>query len=155
MGFNLWVLRAERLPVAYPNDSSVHLQMVTFAGHLLSSGQFPLDHWYPYLSLGSPFFVQYQSASAILTGALGQVVGAQQAFSWTLYLLLSLWPVCIYFSGRLLGLGSVDVGSFGGDLTTVVQHHGLRLRGPELRGYRERRVVPTLGDVDTSLGVGL
>ena len=67
--FNLWVLRAERLPVAYPNDSSVHLQMVAFAQHLLSSGQFPLDHWYPYLSLGSPFFVQYQSASAIITGA--------------------------------------------------------------------------------------
>lgn len=104
VGFNLWVLRAERLPVAYPNDSSVHLQMVMLARHLLSSGQFPLDHWYPNLSLGSPFFVQYQSASAILTGALGQVVGARQAFSWTLYLLLSLWPVCVYYTGRLLGL---------------------------------------------------
>lgn len=102
--FNLSVLRAERLPVAYPNDSAVHLQMVTLAGHLLSSGQFPLDHWYQFLSLGSPYFVQYQSASAILTGALGQLVGAHQAFSWTLYLLLSLWPLCIYWSGRLLGL---------------------------------------------------
>ncbi len=101
--FNLWVLRAERMPVAYPNDSSVHLQMVTLAGHLLSSGQFPLDHWYQLLSLGSPYFVQYQSASAILTGALGQLVGYQQAFSWTLYLLLSLWPLCIYWSARLLG----------------------------------------------------
>jgi hypothetical protein len=102
--FNLWVLRAERLPVAYPNDSSVHLQMVALAQHLLAHGQFPLDHWYPYLSLGSPFFVQYQSASAIATGALGSVIGAQQAFSWTLYLLLSLWPICIYWSGRLFGL---------------------------------------------------
>jgi putative flippase GtrA len=101
--FNLWILRTERLPVAYPNDSSVHLQMVTLAGHLLSSGQFPLDHWYQLLSLGSPYFVQYQSASAILTGALGQLVGYQQAFSWTLYLLLSLWPLCIYWSARLLG----------------------------------------------------
>ena len=101
--FNLWVLRAERLPVAYPNDSAVHLQMVTLAQHLLSNGQFPLDHWYPYLSQGSPFFVQYQSASAILAGALGQVIGPQQALSWTLYLLLSLWPLCIYWSGRLLG----------------------------------------------------
>ena len=101
--FNLWVLRAERLPVAYPNDSSVHLQMVSFAQHLLSSGQFPLDHWYPYLSQGSPFFVQYQSASAIITGALGQVIGPQQAFSWTLYLLLALWPLSIFWAGRLLG----------------------------------------------------
>ena len=101
--FNLWVLRAERLPVAYPNDSAVHLQMVVFAHHLLSNGQSPFDHWYPFLSLGSPYFVQYQSFSAILTGALGQVIGPQQAFSWTLYLLLSLWPLCIYWSGRLLG----------------------------------------------------
>jgi putative flippase GtrA len=101
--FNLWVLRAERLVIAYPNDSSVHMQMVTVSQHLLSTGQSPLDHWYPYLSLGSPYFVQYQSASAILTGALGQVVGPQQAFAWTLYLLLSLWPLCIYWSGRLLG----------------------------------------------------
>jgi putative flippase GtrA len=101
--FNLWVLRAERLPVAYPNDSAVHSQMVTFAQHLLSAGQSPLDHWYPYLTLGSPYFVQYQSFSAIATGALGQVIGPAQAFSWTLYLLLSLWPICIYCAGRLLG----------------------------------------------------
>lgn len=101
--FNLWILRAERLPVAYPNDSAVHLQMVTFAQHLLSAGQFPLDRWYPYLTQGSPYFVQYQSASAILTGALAQVIGPQQAVAWTLYLLLSLWPLCIYWSARLLG----------------------------------------------------
>ncbi len=101
--FGLWVLRAERLAVAYPNDSSVHSQMVTFSQHLLSAGQFPLDHWYPYLSLGSPYFVEYQSFSAILTGALGELVGSAHAFSWTLYLLLSLWPISVYWSGRLLG----------------------------------------------------
>jgi hypothetical protein len=101
--FNLWVLRAERLPVSYPNDSAVHYQMVAFAQHLLSNGQLPFTHWYPFLSLGSPYFVQYQSFSAILTGALGHVIGTQQAFAWTLYLLLSLWPLCIYWSGRLLG----------------------------------------------------
>jgi hypothetical protein len=101
--FNLWVLRAERLPVAYPNDSAVHSQMVSFSQHLLSSGHLPFDNWYPFLSLGSPYFVQYQSFSAIATGALGQIIGPQQAFSWTLYLLLSFWPVCIYWAGRLLG----------------------------------------------------
>jgi hypothetical protein len=101
--FGLWVLRAERLVVVYPNDSAVHLQMVALAQHLLSAGQFPLDRWYPYLSLGSPYFVQYQSVSAIITGALGELIGAQHAFSWTLYLLLSLWPLSVYWSGRLLG----------------------------------------------------
>ncbi|HEY5111014.1 MAG TPA: hypothetical protein VII67_01655 [Acidimicrobiales bacterium] len=101
--YNLWELRAERLVVAYPNDSSLHYQMLSVAHHLLAEGQFPLDHWYPYLSLGSPFFVQYQSASAILGGALAGVVGTHLAFSWSLYLLLSLWPICVYYSARLLG----------------------------------------------------
>ena len=100
--FNLWVLRAERFPVAYPNDSAVHLQMVAFAQHLLSSGQFPLDHWYPYLSQGSPFFVQYQSASAIITGAMGQLIGPQQALLDVVSAFVT-WPLCIYWTGRLLG----------------------------------------------------
>jgi hypothetical protein len=103
IAFSLWVVRAERLVVAYPNDSAVHLQMVTYAQHILSTGFFPLDRWYPYLSLGSPYFVQYQSFSAILTGALGELVGSAQAYSWTLYLLLSLWPASVYWSARLLG----------------------------------------------------
>ena len=31
------------------------------------------------------------------------MIGPQQAFSWTLYLLLALWPLSIYWAGRLLG----------------------------------------------------
>lgn len=101
--FNLWVFRSELLIVSYPNDSQTHLQMVQVATSLLSHGQLPFDHWYPKLSLGSPFFVQYQSASAVLTGLIGLVVGAKTAFAWTLYLLVAFWPVCVYWSGRLLG----------------------------------------------------
>jgi hypothetical protein len=103
--FNLWVLRSERLVVAYPNDSQTHLQMVQWATSMLSHGLLPFDHWYPHLSLGSPFFVQYQSASAVLAGALGLIVGAQSSYAWTLYLLLALWPLCVFCTGRLLGWG--------------------------------------------------
>jgi hypothetical protein len=103
--FNLWVLRSERLVVSYPNDSQTHLQMVQWATTTLSHGLLPFDHWYPHLSLGSPFFVQYQSASAVLAGALGLIVGAQTSYAWTLYLLLALWPLCVYWTGRLLGWG--------------------------------------------------
>jgi len=101
--FSLWVLRAERLPVAYPNDSGMHLQMTAFASSLFSMGTSPLDHWYPYLSLGSPFFVDYQSFSAILTGIVGHYFGVAQVYAWSLYLLLALWPLCVYWSTRLLG----------------------------------------------------
>ena len=108
--FNLWVLRSERLVVSYPNDSQTHLQMVEVARTMLSHGQLPFDHWYAHLSLGSPFFVQYQSASAVLTGAIGLVFGAQQTFAWSLYLLLALWPICIFVTGRLLGWGRWESG---------------------------------------------
>jgi hypothetical protein len=103
--FNLWVLRSERLVVSYPNDSQTHLQMVQWATSMLSHGLLPFDHWYPHLALGSPFFVQYQSASAVLAGALGLAVGAQTSYAWTLYLLLALWPLCVFWTGRLLGWG--------------------------------------------------
>ncbi len=108
--FNLWVLRSERLIVSYPNDSQTHLQMVQWAQTMLSHGQLPFDHWYAHLSLGSPFFVQYQSASAVLTGAIGLVVGATTAYAWSLYLLLALWPICIYWTGRLLGWSRWECG---------------------------------------------
>jgi hypothetical protein len=106
----LWTQRAERLVVSYPNDSQTHLQMVEFAQRMLSHGLLPFDHWYAQLSLGSPFLVQYQSASAVLTGALGLVLGPRVAFAWTLYLLVALWPLCIYWTGRLLRLGRWESG---------------------------------------------
>lgn len=101
--FNLWSLRAERLIVAYPNDAAMHLQMSTLAGRLLQHGIFPLDHWYGFLSQGSPFFVEYQSFSAIIVGALGQLFSTASVFAWSLYLLLALWPLCVYVSGRIFG----------------------------------------------------
>ncbi|MGC2174148.1 MAG: hypothetical protein WA614_01650, partial [Acidimicrobiales bacterium] len=86
VAYNLWGLRTLALSVAYPNDMAMHLQMITIAKDILSTGKFPLGQWYPYLSLGSPFFVQYQSFSAILTGALGEVIGVHHAIAFTLYL---------------------------------------------------------------------
>ncbi len=103
VAYNLWELRAQSLSVEYANDLGMHLQMITIAKDVLSTGKFPLGQWYPYLSLGSPFFVQYQSFSAILTGALGELIGVHHAIAFTLYLLLALWPICVYWSGRLLG----------------------------------------------------
>lgn len=101
--FNLWVLRVQLVAVSYPNDLAMHTQMVTLAKNVLSTGQFPLGQWYPYLSLGSPFFAQYQSFSAIITGALSKLIGVHPAFVGTSYLLLALWPICVYVSARLLG----------------------------------------------------
>jgi hypothetical protein len=99
---NLW---PETTAAPYLNDSSVHEQMVRFATAQISAGHLPLTEWFPYLNLGSPQFLHYQSFGAMLTALPGLVVGPDLAFRWSLYLLLSLWPVSVYVSARLFGLG--------------------------------------------------
>jgi len=105
VAWNLLSLRAETLGVSYLDDSSVHEQMVRFATAQLRSGHLPLDSWFPFLGLGSPQFLHYQSLPAMLAGVAGLFVGSDAAFRWSLYLLLSLWPVSVYVAARLFGAG--------------------------------------------------
>jgi hypothetical protein len=103
--WSLVSLRAETLGVSYLDDSSLHEQMVRFATQQFASGHLPLTSWFPFLGLGSPQFLHYQSLPAMLTGLGGVVVGPDVAFRWSLYLLLSLWPVSVYLAARLFGAG--------------------------------------------------
>jgi hypothetical protein len=103
VAWNLVSIRAETLGVSYLDDSSVHEQMVRFATVQLRSGHLPLTSWFPFLGLGSPQFVHYQSLPSLLTGLIGLGVGPDAAFRWTLYLLLSLWPLSVYLAARLFG----------------------------------------------------
>lgn len=103
VGFNLWILRAEVLPVLNLNDSAVHLSMVRWALQRIREGHLPFDGWYPYLGLGSSLFHHYQSLPHILTAAIGLAIGPDRAFFGTLYLLLASWPISVYLGARLLG----------------------------------------------------
>jgi hypothetical protein len=103
--WNLVSLRALTVGVAYLNDSSLHEQMVRFATAQLRAGHLPLASWFPFLGEGSPQFLHYQSLPAILTGALGLLTGPDVAFRWSLYLLLSLWPISVYLAARAFGAG--------------------------------------------------
>ncbi len=105
VGWNLASLRALTLGVTYLNDSSVHEQMVRFATTQLRAGHLPLTSWFPFLGEGSPQFLHYQSLPAIVTGLVGLAVGPDVAFRWSLYLLLSLWPISVYLSARAFGAG--------------------------------------------------
>lgn len=104
LGFGLVELWSSKDPVVYPNDSAMHFQMVQFALHQLRTGHFPIDAWYPYLGLGSPHLQNYQGLPATLTAAVAAVIGPAHAFGWSLYLLLSLWPISVYWGARLFGL---------------------------------------------------
>jgi Bacterial membrane protein YfhO len=101
---NLVVLRQESSVVSALNDSSFHEIMVRYATDRLRAGHLPLTGWWPYLGLGSPLFLHYQSLGATLTGLIGLVIGPNVAFSVVLYLGVALWPLCIYLSARIFGL---------------------------------------------------
>jgi len=105
VGWNLASLRALTVGVAYLNDSSLHEQMVRFATAQLRAGRLPLTSWFSFLGEGSPQFLHYQSLPAILTGAVGLLIGPDVAFRWSLYLLLSMWPISVYLSARAFGAG--------------------------------------------------
>jgi hypothetical protein len=103
MVFSAVELRAELTYVPHLNDSAVHAEMVRYAVAQFRAGHFPLDGWFPYLGLGSPVLLHYQSLGVMLTGLIGLGIGANQAFSLTLYLLLVTWPISVYCAGRLFG----------------------------------------------------
>jgi hypothetical protein len=105
VAWNLVSLRALTTRVAYLNDSSLHEQMVRFATAQLRAGHLPLTGWFPFLGEGSPQFLHYQSLPAMLTGLVGLLTGPDVAFRWSLYLLLSLWPISVYLSARMFGSG--------------------------------------------------
>jgi hypothetical protein len=104
-GWSLWSIHATLLSVPYLDDASVHQQMVRFATRSIQSGSNPLTAWFPYLGEGSPQFLHYQSLGAIVTGMFGTVIGANNAFRWSLFLLVGLWPVCIFVTARVARLG--------------------------------------------------
>ncbi len=104
VAWSFWELRAAVSSAQYLDDNSVHEQMVRFAAAQIRAGHDPLSSWFPYLGLGSPQFLHYQSTPAILTGLVGLLTGPDTAFRWSLYLLCCLWPVAIYGSARLLRL---------------------------------------------------
>ncbi len=100
--FNLWALHPNAYVTTYANDSSVHVSMARWANMRIEEGHLPFDGWFPYLDLGAPRFHHYQSLPAIVTGAIGTVVGTDGAFHWLTYLLIALWPICVFFTMRLL-----------------------------------------------------
>ena len=104
MAWGLWQLRPELRAVPYLDDSSLHDQMVRSAAARMSQGHLPLTSWWPYLGLGSPQFLHYQSLPSMMTGVIGTFANPDTVFRWSLYLLLALWPITVYWSGRLFGL---------------------------------------------------
>jgi hypothetical protein len=147
VAWNLVSLRAETLTVAYLDDSSVHEQMVRFATEQFRGGHLPLTSWFPFLGLGSPQFLHYQSLPAMLTGLIGFAIGPDTAFRWTLYVLLSLWPVSVYLCARLFGAARPAAGASAAMAPFLVSATGI--------GYEQHAYVWTGFGVWTQLWASL
>lgn len=135
--FNLVTLRAEATPVWNLNDSAMHAQMVRWADDRIAERHVPFDGWYPNLSLGAPHFHHYQSIPHTLTGTASRAIGADHAFALSLYLLMALWPICVYASARLLGWGrwAAAAGAVVSPLVVSVPGHGYELGSYVWQGY--------------------
>jgi hypothetical protein len=104
-------LRPELTAVPYLDDSSIHEQMVRFASTRIGQGHLPLTSWFPYLGLGSPQFLHYQSLPSMISGVFGTSIDPDTVFRWSMYLLLALWPLVVYWAARLFGLGRWTAGA--------------------------------------------
>lgn len=104
VAFTGWHLRAELSPGHYPHDGSFHLAYLRWATDRLSSGHSPLDGIFPDLGLGFPLFQHYQVLPYIVTAPASWLFGAGQTYAVVQFLLLALWPACVYGSARLLEL---------------------------------------------------
>ncbi len=109
--FNLVALRAEQLPAQNLNDADVHILMIRWAATQLRKGRLPLDGWFPYFGAGSPHFHRYQSLAHITSAFFALIFGADRTYTWSLYILLSFWPVAVYFGVRLFGRSRAEAGA--------------------------------------------
>lgn len=101
--FNLVVLRAATTQVPNLNDGSLHMAMMQVALRDINEGRLPLGGWFPDLGLGSAQFLHYQSLPHVIGALVATIFGTANVYYWSLYLLLSLWPLSVYAGARLLG----------------------------------------------------
>ncbi len=140
--FNLVVLWPEVAVDTPPlNDSVLHRSLVERAAEALERGEDPTDPWVPYFVQGYPLFHHYQHlphlVNALLGQGLGGVVSLSTLFSLLGYLLLSTFPLSIYWSGRRLDFGPLPAASAGlvASLLSTDGLYGLDLGSYVWRGY--------------------
>ena len=104
IGFNLWQLFPETTGGAMAGgDSLLHLLLTKSAVEAIRDGRDVTDHWQP-LSLGFPVFHHFQHlphiASALVHLVTVEAFAIIDIIRWITYLILSLFPLSIFWSLR-------------------------------------------------------
>src|SRR2546425_2953339 len=106
--FNLTQLYSEvAINVPALNDNVLHLANLQSVIQALRAGRDPTDTWLAIITLGYPLFHYYQHLPylppALLVLISGGALSAAVALHWFNYLLLSLFPVSVYWAMRRFG----------------------------------------------------
>ncbi len=137
VAFNLLTLWPE-VGIETPalNDSVLHLTLVERTVDALARGEDPTDHWVSTFVQGYPLAHHYQHlphlVTALLYRALGGAVPLTTLFNGLRYLLLSTFPLSIYWAGRRLGGGPLPA-ALAGSVSSLLSTNGLY--GFELGSY--------------------
>lgn len=112
VSFNLYYLSSEvRIRAPFVNDGIMHLVALERAVTALAAGQDPTDPWLTTMVMGYPLFHYYQHLPYVLPALIQFLLSLifrpapplVALYSWTLYVLLSLFPLSIYWSMRWFG----------------------------------------------------
>ncbi len=108
VGYNLVRLYPEvAIQVPMLNDGVLHRLSLERAFTALTAGEDPTDPWLATLTLGYPLFHHYQHLSYLLPSFLyvliQKLVSMDDLYNWVRYLLLSFFPLSIYWSIRRFG----------------------------------------------------
>ncbi|MBN1139396.1 MAG: YfhO family protein, partial [Anaerolineae bacterium] len=122
----LWPEVAVETPTL--NDSTLHLTLVQRAADALERGEDPTDPWVSSFVEGYPLFHHYQHlphvATALIYEALGRAVAARTVLDWIQLLLLSSFPLSIYWTGRRLGFEAAP-SALAGLVSSLLATNGL------------------------------
>ena len=124
IGFNLWRLFPETTGGGIPsNDTLFHLRLIDSAVDAISHGKDITDPWLGTASLGFPVFHHYQHLPHVLV-ALTHIITFKvfpliDMIRWTTYLLLSLFPLSMYWSLRRFSFDPLTC-AMGGLLASLI-----------------------------------
>ena len=127
--FNLYHLFPE-IAVKVPNlnDGVLHLLATGRAVIALSLGQDPTDGWLSPIALGYPLFHHYQHLPYLFPASLHFLslgnLPLADIYNWTRYLLLSFFPLSVYWSMRRFGFARLP-SAMGGLLAPLIATDGL------------------------------
>ena len=129
VAFNLYHLYPEVAgDIVSGNDSVFHLLMVQMAAEAITQGRDFTDPWQGSMGMGYPMFHYYHHFPHV-TIALVHVLTLEafslaSMFNWSMYLLLSVFPLSIYWAMRQFGSGGMSA-AMGGLVAPLVTTSGI------------------------------